>query len=242
VEYPTFVQTAKWTASPIEGDNPESPKGANEQISFNDSEGMNINADISLSYHLLEEKIPAFYVKFRSDDILQFTHGFLRNVARDSFNDVGSTYKVEDVIGPKKEKFVASVRELLQNRVLDIGVVIDQLGFIESPRPPQAVRDAINAKVQATQLALQKQNEVLQAQADAAKLVAAAEGQAKATVTIANGEAEANRIRSASINSNILEWQRLAVTDRWINHWNGQMPQVSTGQVPGMFLTVPTHQ
>ncbi len=54
--------------------------------------------------------------------------------------------------------------------------MIDQFGFIGSPRPPQSVIDAINAKVQAQQIAVQKQNELVQSQADAAKLVAAAEG------------------------------------------------------------------
>ena len=66
-------------------------------------------------------------------------------------------------------------------------MVIDQFGFIGSPRPPSSVIDAINAKVQAQQIAVQKQNELVQAQADAAKLVAAADGQAKAQVAIANG-------------------------------------------------------
>jgi regulator of protease activity HflC (stomatin/prohibitin superfamily) len=122
--------------------------------------------------------------------------------------------------------------------VEDIGVVIDQLGFIESPRPPQTVIDSINAKVQATQFALQKQNELAQVQADAAKQVDAADGQAKAQIAIATGEAEANRLRAASISQPIIEWQRLAVTERWISRWNGQMPNVSAGQIPGMLLNI----
>lgn len=238
VEYPTYIQTAKWTRSPVEGDNPESPKGTNEEISFNSMEGMSVTADISLSYHLLEQKIPAFYVKFRSDDIVHFTHGFLRNVCRDAFNDEGGHYKIEDIMGAKKEEFVKGARARLQGNVEDIGVIIDQLGFIESPRPPQSVVDSINAKTQATQIALQKQNEVMQAEADARKRVAEADGQAKAMVSVANGEAEANRIRSASINENIIAWQKLMVTDRWITRWNGQLPQVQTGQPQGMLLNL----
>ena len=233
VEYPTSVQTAKWTKDPNEGSD------TNEEMSFNTEDGLTVYGDLSVSYHLDAGKVPAFYVKFRNDDINQFTHGFLRNVARDAINRTGSQYTVQEIMGEKKSELEQNSRSDLQKQVADIGVVIDQFGFIGSPRPPQSVIDSINAKVQAQQIAVQKQNELVQAQADAAKLVAAAEGQAKAQVAVANGEAESNRVRAASISQNIIEWQKLAVTDRWIQKWNGQVPQVQTnGNGPGMLLDI----
>jgi regulator of protease activity HflC (stomatin/prohibitin superfamily) len=233
VEYPTSVQTAKWTKDPNEG------SVNNEEMSFNTKDGLTVYGDLSVSYHLDANKVPAFYVKFRNDDIAQFTHGFLRNVARDAINRTGSQYTVQEVMGEKKSELEQNSRQDLQKQVADIGVVIDQFGFIGSPRPPQSVIDAINAKVQAQQIAVQKQNELVQSQADAAKLVAAAEGQAKAQIAVANGEAESNRVRAASISQNIIEWQKLTVTDRWIEKWNGQVPQVQTGaNQPGMLLDI----
>ena len=233
VEYPTSVQTAKWTKDPNEG----SPN--NEEMSFNTKDGLTVYGDLSVSYHLDAAKVPAFYVKFRNDDIGQFTHGFLRNVARDAINRTGSQYTVQEIMGEKKSELEQNSRQDLQKQVADIGVVIDQFGFIGSPRPPQSVIDSINAKVQAQQIAVQKQNELVQSQADAAKLVAAAEGQAKAQVAVANGEAESNRLRAASISQNIIEWQKLAVTDRWIAKWDGRVPQVQTGtNGPGMLLDI----
>jgi regulator of protease activity HflC (stomatin/prohibitin superfamily) len=233
VEYPTSVQTAKWTKDPNEG------SSNNEEMSFNTKDGLTVYGDLSVSYHLDANKVPAFYVKFRNDDISQFTHGFLRNVARDAINRTGSQYTVQEIMGEKKSELEQNSRQDLQKQVADIGVVIDQFGFIGSPRPPQSVIDAINAKVQAQQIAVQKQNELVQSQADAAKLVAAAEGQAKAQIAVANGEAESNRVRAASISQNIIEWQKLTVTDRWIEKWNGQVPQVQTGaNGPGMLLDI----
>jgi regulator of protease activity HflC (stomatin/prohibitin superfamily) len=233
VEYPTSVQTAKWTRDPNEG------SVNNEEMSFNTKDGLTVYGDLSVSYHLDAAKVPAFYVKFRNDDIGQFTHGFLRNVARDAINRTGSQYTVQEIMGEKKSELEQNSRLDLQKQVADIGVVVDQFGFIGSPRPPQSVIDAINAKVQAQQIAVQKQNELVQSQADAAKLVAAAEGQAKAQIAVANGEAESNRVRAASISPNIIEWQKLAVTDRWITKWNGQVPQVQTGSNgPGMLLDI----
>ena len=233
VEYPTFVQTAKWTHDLNEG------RPINEELSFNTLQGLTVYGDISLSYHLDPAKVPAFYVKFRSDDIDQFTHGFLRNVARDSMNRVAANYTVEEIMGEKKPEMEQRSREELQSEVKDIGVVIEQFGFIGSPRPPESVVAAINAAQQAKYIAQQKQNELLQSQADAAKQVAAAEGQAKSQIAIAQGEAESNRLRAASISPQIIEWQKLAVTDRWISRWDGSMPQVQAGgNIPGLLLNV----
>jgi regulator of protease activity HflC (stomatin/prohibitin superfamily) len=142
-------------------------------------------------------------------------------------------------MGEKKPEMEQRSREELQTEVKDIGVVIEQFGFIGSPRPPESVVAAINSAQQAKYIAEQKQNELQQSQADAAKRVAAAEGEAKAQVAIAQGEAESNRVRAASISPQIIEWQKLAVTDRWITKWNGAVPSVQTGGgVPGLLLNI----
>jgi regulator of protease activity HflC (stomatin/prohibitin superfamily) len=230
IEYPTYIQTAKWTHNPTEGDNPESPKGTNEEISFNSSEGMTVRADISMSYHLLPEKIPDFYVKFRNDNIVLFTHGYLRNLARNAFNDAGEHYRIEEIIGAKKEQLVSEVTKNLQKNVTDIGVVIDQLGFIESPRPPDLVMQSINMKVQATQLAMQKQNELVQAQAEAAKAVAYAEGDAKSQIARAQGQATANKLINESLTDKVMERTLIDLQYKWVEKWDGSTPFYISGQ------------
>jgi len=63
---------------------------------------MVINGDISLSYQLTAEKVPAFYVKFRSDDLKAFTYGFLHNVARDAFNEIGQRFPLKKSTDPQR--------------------------------------------------------------------------------------------------------------------------------------------
>ncbi len=232
VEYPTFVQTAIWTANPHEG-HPQ-----NEEITFTTKDSMVVSVDVNLSYSLLAEKVPAFYVKFRSDDLDMFTHGFLRNVARDCFNEVAGKYAVEQIMGDNAP-FLRDARSCLQNQVADIGVHIEQFGIIGAPRPPQGVIDSINAKVQAGQIALQKRNEVLQAEAEAAKTVAYAEGEAKAMVTRAEGQAKSNRLISESLTDKVLERTRLDLQWHWIDKWNGQRPSVESTAGGGMLIQVP---
>lgn len=213
-EYPTFNQTTQWTKS-TEDD------GVNEEITFNNADQMLIGVDVNVSYSLDPSKIPAFYVKFRSDDLRNFTHGYLRNEARDQFVAHAGKYKIDQIMGDNAT-FVDEVKASLQKRVAIYGVNIDQFGIIGAPRPPQVVVDAINAKVHATQLAIQKQNELVQAQADAAKVVAAAEGQAQARLKTAEAEATANRKIAESITPTLVEYQRT-------QKWNGALPQVTGG-------------
>lgn len=232
LEYPTFVQTAQWTRSATEG----SPN--NEEISFNSKEGLLMTADISLSYQLEAEKVPHFYVKFRSDDLSRFTDGFLRNVARDAFNEVAGQYSVEDIYGPKKEEVVSKVRSKINDQVVTIGVKLEQFGFIGAPRPPDKVIAAINSKIEATQNAIRAENELRQTQAEAQKSEAKAVGEAKAAVARAQGEAEANKVLAESITPPLLEWRNLQITEKAVAKWDGRRPTVE-GATSGLLLQLP---
>ena len=74
IEFPTYVQTVKWTRDTNEG------HPINEEMGFNSKEGMEIFVDVSLSYAIEPRKAPEFYVKYRVDDLDRFTHGILRDI------------------------------------------------------------------------------------------------------------------------------------------------------------------
>jgi regulator of protease activity HflC (stomatin/prohibitin superfamily) len=115
--------------------------------------------------------VPAFYAKFRADDLDSYTHGFLRNLAREKFDTAGGKYRIEQIMGDNAA-FLKEVRAGLQADVAQYGISITQFGFIGAPRPPQAVIDSINAKATATQKALQIELELKQAEAEGRKRVA----------------------------------------------------------------------
>lgn len=227
-EYPTFNQTAVWTRNPAEGN------ATNEEITFTNADQMVIAVDVNLSYGLVPDKVPAFYVKFRSDNLDNFTHGYLRNAARDSFNEVGGKYHIENIMGDNS-KFITDVKDTLKSKVSDYGVLVDQFGIIGAPRPPQAVIDAINQKVHATQLAQQKQNELIQVEADMAKERTKNDTYSSNILKLAEAQANANRKLAESITPNLVQYRAL-------EKWNGVLPQVSGGNgVPFINIT-PTKQ
>lgn len=238
--FPTSAQTIKWTANPKEGGlNDKESDNADESITFVTNKGTSVNADVSLTFQFNPTLIPAFYVKFRSDDIQSFAYGYLHNVTRNAMTEVGSRYSVEDVMGGKTEEYVKAVEAKIQEDVKPLGVEIGQFGFIGKLRPPQQIIDSINAAQQAQYLAQQKQNELLQAQADAAKAVAAAKGQADAEVARAQGQAAANNLINQSLTDKVLERTRLDIEWQRVQRWDGKLPEVTTGGGNGVLLNLP---
>jgi len=216
--YPVYTQNYVWTANLNEG------KAKNEEITFTIKGNMVISVDVSIAYSLDPAKVPAFYVQFRSDDLSDFTHGFLHNVTRDCFNETGGRYELDQVMGDNAD-FILAVRTDLEKRVGQYGVKIDQFGLIGAPRPPEEVRKAITAKIGATQLAIQKQNEIVQAEADAKKRVAQASGEAQSILMVAEAQAKANRILSESLTANFLTYKSY-------EKWDGKLPQITSGAIP----------
>jgi regulator of protease activity HflC (stomatin/prohibitin superfamily) len=236
IEFPTFVQTVKWTKDVNEG------HPVNEEMGFNTKEGMEIFADVSLSYAIEPSRVPDFYVKYRVNNLELFTHGILRDIVRNSLNEVASTYNVEDIYGEKKATFLHLVEQQIQDKVSNVGVSVQQFGFVGAPRVPAVIATAITAKAQAIQEAERANNQLATTQAEAAKKIAEAQGDAKSAVTRAQGEADANRIRQTSITPQLLELRRLENQRAYIDKWNGQLPSVQAGQGTGFLMELPKSQ
>lgn len=223
IVYPTFIQRVAWTRDMHEG------HPVNEELTFNTKDSVPVTLDVAVSYGLTADRVPEFYTKFRAERIETFTHGFLRDTARNVIVAVGSEYTFDDVNGPKKEEFLEAIAKKLDAKVAVYGVGIQQFGLIGSLRPPPALLEAVGLKTKAIQDSIRTENEVRSAQAEAKKRVA-----------IAEGEAAANRALVASIDPKLLEWERLKLQKDAINKWNGAMPSVMSDG-GNMLFNIPTH-
>jgi regulator of protease activity HflC (stomatin/prohibitin superfamily) len=112
------------------------------------------------------------------------------------------------------------------------GIQVDKVFWLGAPRLPTAVTNAINAKIQSTQMAEQRKNEVAQATAEGQKEVALA--QARATATVATAQAEAQAI---TLKNNALKDNPALIELTKAQRWNGQLPTTVMGQNVTPFLT-----
>lgn len=222
--FPQFVQNYNWT----EGNDGGSSKN-DEAIRFQTSEGLQITADLGISFEVNKEPGTAarMYLKYRRsvEELIDTT---IRNFIRDSFMAHGAEYTADQIIGDKKDELIKSVLADAQEYFApDVRII--SLSWLSSPRPPQNVIEALNLKVQATQLAIQKENEVRTAKAEADKAIESARGRAESLLIEAKAQSEANRLLSNSLSANLIQ-------NKWIEKWNGNLPTVTNGSGGGVIL------
>ena len=219
LEYPTFVQRAIWTRSSTEG----SPH--NDEISFQSKEGLHFTADMAVSYQLLRDKVPYFYVQFRSDNIAAFTHGYLRDAVRNAVGKLANGYSAEEINGSKQGEISEKAMAMVSKSLSQIGVDFVQMGFTSPPRPPDEVAYAIKSKIAAIQKAEQAENERRQAIAEGEK-----------TVALAQAQARANDAINRSVTPQLMQWRQLEILNA---KWDGKFPQVQGGNAAPMLMLQP---
>jgi hypothetical protein len=105
----------------------------------------------------------------------------------------------------------------------ELNFIVEGVFLLADPSLPPAIQKQVEAKIAADQIAQMKQSELKQAQADAAKVVATAEGAATAMRIEADAEAYAYTTKMRSLNP-------LLVQQQFIEKWNGDY---GTGNVYG---------
>jgi regulator of protease activity HflC (stomatin/prohibitin superfamily) len=230
VLFPTSVQNVVWTQSPHEG------KPFDESLTLSSSEGVNVNADIGLSFHIEPALAPKLYGRFRLNDLDKLSDGYMRNTVREAFNDVGSRLPVQEIYGAGKGIMLGQVTQKCRDVFGKDGIVIDQLTINGALRLPQNVVDAINRAMEATQKALESKNRVAQVEAEATQAITQAHGAAEAARQKAGGDADALLIR-ARAEAQANEIIRLSMTPavlqyRALEHWDGKLPEYNAGQLP----------
>ena len=208
-EYPVYTQTYTYTNSVIEG------KPVNEEFTFNDRNGLNIQADIGVSYSVNPDLAPKLYTKFRTDAAGLLSNQ-IRNEIRNTLLDTAASYGVEDIYGAKKQELLDKVQSQVQAYFKPYGLNVEKLFWVGSLRLPDAVTAQINQRIANEQAALAAQANVATATANA-----------QAAIEKAKGEADANALIAKSIAANPQIVQLKA-----IEKWSGQLPQYMTGPVP----------
>lgn len=220
-EYPTFMQTLVLTKGVTEGSE------QNDEINVNSVEGQPLSLDVSMSFELRADKVPALYQTFRTD-VQTISHGYIRQAIRQSLQEVVGNEEIAAILGPKKAEVVTRTQANLQKRLDPYGIDVRQFTLNEF-RAPKAVMDAISLKNVMQQQALTAQNELqkntFQAQGDSIKAV----GRAKAIMAEAEAQSRANDLLSKSITNTLVQYEMA-------KRWNGQMPQVTGGAMPMLQL------
>lgn len=206
--FPVFEQNHLW-----EG---------HQKFTFQTSEGLVVEADVGITYHLEASKVYLLFAKYRRG-MEEITDVFIRNFTRDAINRFASKLKIEDLYGTAKEKFFDDVQSLVRHDLQDLGIIVERIYLVGNFHFPSSVVKALNAKIEAVQRAQQRENELRESEAEAKKQMARAHGEAESALIRAKAQAESNRIVAESLTSELIYWQG-------VQKWNGQLPSAVGNQ------------
>ena len=196
-EYPTYVQTVDY-----------------EPFTINAKDGSEFTVDPTVSLKIIDGKSPAVFKKYRKnlDEVINGTlYNYVKNAFRIQLNNFTTDYIVSN-----RDSIEKAIEHYLELDLKKENFQLEQL--TSGLKYPQTIVKAVNAKNEAIQRAQQAENEVKVAEANAKKLLEAAQA-----------EAEANRLKQQALTPQILE-------KMWIEKWDGKLPQYS--QVPSLFKDI----
>jgi regulator of protease activity HflC (stomatin/prohibitin superfamily) len=209
-EFPTFTQTKVY-----------------DEFEVNSQDGTPFKVDPTLNYYAQADKVPQIYTQFRKT-LPEIADGFIKTSIFESYRVVTNNYQSNVLIG-NRNRYEAQVRDTLISKLKPYGFVVQQL--TTKLVPPQSLTDAINAKNEAVQVALQIGNKVASARAQAKIDSTQAQGRSQALRIEADARAYANRQTQQTLTP-------LLIQQQWIQKWKGDVATHQLGGSNTMF-TIP---
>lgn len=215
-QFPTFNQLKNYDAP----------------FQFQTSDAMDVMAKIGVEYNIDPSKVATVFTTYRKG-IDEITEVNLRQYISDSLIKNAVTMDINQLTQGGKTKLLENVTTDIRQKLDPIGVRVVKLSWMTDLQYPEQVRQSINAKIEATQRALLRENEVAQSKAEAEKVRVAAQGEADARLLRAKAEAEAIAIKAKALRDNPDIIQLNA-----IEKWDGKLPVYMTDGATMPFVPV----
>ena len=180
----------------------------------NAKDGSEFTVDPTLSYYVNQDSVPKIFRQYRKE-LAQLENGYLKNVIYDCYRLTANQF-TSDSLMSNRGLFEDEVQSRLQHVLRAEGFVYQQL--TSNIIPPQSLKDAIDAKNRTIQEAMQAENKVRQAEADA-----------RIRRIKAETEKYENDMKAAALTPLIIE-------QMFIEKWDGKLPVY--GEIPALMQTL----
>ncbi len=199
-----------------------------------------ISSTVTVNYHLAPEMTTYVYQNIGA----AYTDTLLYPATQETVKAVMAQYSAEELITQRGAVSIA-INEQLSDKVGEYGIIIDEFNLVNFSFSAE-FDSAIEAKQVAEQNKIKAQTEkerrVIEAEAAAKEKTVAAEAEAEATLLKANAEAEAIKIKAdaeAEANAKLNNSLTNAVLNyNAIDKWNGEYPQVVSGDNTNMLIDI----
>lgn len=178
-----------------------------------------VSTEVTLNYALDPNAVAKVYQDLRYD----YATRIIAPAIQEAVKATTAQFDAEQLI-TQRPKVRDGIQNFLEQRLIRHGIVIDAMSLTDFAFSKE-FNDAIEAKVTATQRALQAGNDLDRIRIEAEQRIAQA-----------TAEAEAIRIQAKSIAD---QGGENYVALKWVEKWNGMPPQIMTSGQSGLLFQVP---
>lgn len=202
-----------------------------DAIKFQSKEGLSIIGDAAFQMAFNRGSAAELIKKYgkNAPDIIN-TVG--RDVVRETVTNVASKYTAMEINGPMRPKFTAEVNDALIKSLAKEKINVQGFMFTGQFILPEEVKQSIDAAQRATQIAVQRENELRTTRAEAEKTKIEADAKAYQVITAAKAESEANKLRQLTVTDKLIQYEIA-------QKWDGKNPQVVSGGNNGAIVVTP---
>ena len=187
-----------------------------ETIDVLDKNGLNINVDVTMSFHPVYDSIGEIYETFQMDYLRRLVRPEFRSTVR----QVMGRFTAEEIYSTKRSEVESLIQSEASLVLIKPGnnIVMKSL-LIRSISLPDQIKNAIESKLQQEQEALAYQFRLEKEKSEAERKRIAAEGEAKA-----------NRIINNSLTPNLLKMRGIEATSKLAESPNSKVIVVGSGK------------
>lgn len=140
---PMTIRTEEYTMSVLQG---EGKKAGADAISALTKEGLSVDLDITVLYHLNEEEAAQVYEEIG----LNYEEKLIRPEIRSAIREIIARYEAKDIYSEKREEAAEGIIESLSGKLGPRGIIIETV-LLRNVQLPSGLAESIQQKLQAEQ-------------------------------------------------------------------------------------------
>ncbi|MDX7487225.1 SPFH domain-containing protein [Serratia marcescens] len=214
-----------------------------QPFNFQTKDSMSVSAKVGVEYYVDQSKVSKVFQTYRKG-VEEITSVNIRQNIADALIKDSGTMDIGTLAGEGRTQLLDNVTKAVKAKLDPIGIIIVKLSWTDDLKYPQQVTDSINAKIEATQKTLLRENEIAQTKAEAQKTIEAARGEAESNVLRAKAESEAITVKAKAeadaiaLRAEALRKNPEVLQLEAIGKWNGELPQYMTSGTSTPFIQV----
>ncbi|AUM93862.1 TPA: prohibitin family protein [Clostridium botulinum] len=215
VEYSVATEQAFLSKDKKEGSKDD------DSFSIQSKDGKNLNVDLEFSYHFDNDKLPKTFTRFKGQKGKVIEQNHIKGRMKAYATEVSSKFSVLDIYGEKRSNLNKELYEYSKKNFEEWGIIIDSVNFTRinvDEQTNKAIQERVNAQQQLEKQKIELETAKIKAQKDKVD----AESKARVTEIGAKAEADANKLKQSTLNSTIVEYEK-------VKKWDGKVPQVQGG-------------